>query len=84
MAFNSDTYIANKARKEAWKLLAEARQERADRNDADRVSFLVKSACQRMRMHLLFRREAEETARPSARGGRIGGSDDHRHPQRSS
>jgi hypothetical protein len=66
MPFNSDTYHANKSRKDAWAYLAEAREikERAARGEAydwevARISTLVMIARGNMHRSLMFRREAE-------------------------
>lgn len=54
MAFNSDTYHANKAAKRAWKLLAAAREHR-DAGRHEQASFDVAAARSAMRLCLAFR-----------------------------
>lgn len=62
MAFNSNTYHANKSRREAWKALAEAREIRARIAagvaydwEASQVRICVMRARGAMHRHLLFR-----------------------------
>lgn len=68
MAFNSDTYHANKTAREAWGYLAKARACRQRvaagtpelLDTPERVGFLAGCACLYMRIAIGFRRSAAE------------------------
>jgi hypothetical protein len=58
MAFNSDTYHANKQRRMAWRDLDQARRFRAE-GQTERASTWVKSARLAMRLSVMYRRFAK-------------------------
>jgi hypothetical protein len=62
MAFNSDTYHANKQRRMAWRDLDQARQFRAE-GQTERAGIWVKSARLAMRLSVMYRRFAKEKHR---------------------